>query len=274
MPETVATRTTVGRLVYAAMPRIDFGRLTADLDEALAGCDAGAVRMALERDGLALIDVGASRVGIALAAGLDRGGAAAVTVTVGHGPGPGGETTLARRQSVLARLIANRIALRFPPIESLWSETAEVATPGTFERIRDELIERRRIQAETQAEEARARRLLPRMGEEPGDLARMFAHLEATLDARRCGRAEPAAASGELGRSCAERPAPLLRAAAHLIDATLMVVALPVGVAMMVYSLSRGPDLNTSARALALSGTGLGLLHIAGSTAALRMLVL
>ena len=56
-----------------------------------------------------------------------------------------------------------------------------------------------------------------------------------------------------------------MRLAAHLIDATLMVVALPVGAAMMVYSLSRGANLNTSARALAISGLGIGVVHKLGS---------
>jgi hypothetical protein len=54
----------------------------------------------------------------------------------------------------------------------------------------------------------------------------------------------------------------------------LMLIALPVGVAMMVYSLSRGPNLNTSARVLAISGSLLGLLYLTGSTVALRLISL
>ena len=275
MPDTLPTRTTIGQLVYASMPAIDFRRLTADLDAALSGCNVGRISVAIERDGLALIDVGASRVGVALAAGLDRTGAAAVTVTVGHGPDPEGEASLARRQSVLARLIAQRIASRFPPIEILWSETAEVATPGTFERMREDLIERRQIQSELREEREQAARSLPPVATEPNEVARMFARFEATLEARRTDHAEPVSVRPEaLSAARDERAARLLRLAAHVIDATLMVVALPVGAAMMIYSLSRGPDLHTSARALAISGTGLGLLHLAGSTAALELLIL
>lgn len=276
MSDTLSPRTTIGQLVYASPPAIDLGRLAADLDSALAGCNAGSISVASHENGHSIIDVGASRVGIAVAAGLDRTGAAAVTVTVGHGPSPKGEASLARRQSVLARLIAQRIASRFPPIETIWSETDEVATPATFQRLREQLIERCRIQGELRAQTARARRSLPRPGLEASDVARMFAQFEATLDARRTGRPGlPGDAQGENGCATPEEPtAPLLRIAAHVIDATLMVVALPVGAAMMVYSLSRGADLNTSARALAISGTGLGLLHLAGGTVALRMLAL
>lgn len=267
MPDMLPTRTTIGQLVYGSLPAIDFERLAADLDAALAGCDAGTIRVELEREGLALIDVGGSRVGIAVTAGLDRTGAAAVTVTVGHGPAPQGDMRLARRQSVLARLIAQRIASSFPPVETIWSETDEVVTPDSFDRMREDLVERRR----TQESGGWADRPLPRRGVEPSDLARMFAQFEASLDARRMGRGEIAPAPA----AATEEPAsPPLRLAAHLIDAMLMLIALPVGVAMMVYSLSRGPDLNTSARVLAISGFLLGLLYLSGSTVALRLITL
>lgn len=272
MTDPLQTRTTIGRLVYRAMPPIDFRRLTADLDAALVGCEAGHLGLALERDGMALIDLGGSRVGIALAQGLDGSGGAAVMVTVGHGPA-GGDASLARRQAVLARLIAQRIAARFPPVETLWSETPEMATAGTFRRLREELMTRRAQQIEAQAERARARRASRRQAVEPEDVARMFARFDATLDARRSGRAEPAPAGGEPG-GATEPPSPLLRLTAHMIDATLMVIALPIGAAMMVYSLSRGGDINTSARAMGIVGTSLGLLHATGSAAALRLLML
>lgn len=283
MTAPIQTRTTIGQLVYRSVPPIDFDKLTADLDTALVGCNAGGLSHALERDGLAIIDIGGSRVGIALARGLDSKGAAAVTVTVGHGPFAAGDLTLARRQSVLARLIAHRIAASFPPLETVWSETPEITTTETFERLREELIERRRVQAELREARAEARRSYAPPAMEAQDVSRMFARFEATLDARRSGRGELALAGvsmGALAREAAptvaegHRSRPLLRLAAHMMDATLMVIALPVGVAMMVYSLSRGGDVNTSARAMALSGLGLGVLHLMGSTEALQILVL
>ena len=51
------------------------------------------------------------------------------------------------------------------------------------------------------------------------------------------------------------------RLAAHSLDATLLVVALPVGAAMMTYSLVRGGDLRTSGRMMALCGIGIGAMH-------------
>ena len=56
-----------------------------------------------------MIDAGASRIAVALAENLDTAGATAITVTVGFGPEDEGDARLARRQAVLARLIADRL---------------------------------------------------------------------------------------------------------------------------------------------------------------------
>ncbi len=52
-----------------------------------------------------------------------------------------------------------------------------------------------------------------------------------------------------------------LRLACHAINATVMVLVLPVGAAMMIYALLRGENLNASARMLALMGLAVGLQH-------------
>lgn len=52
-----------------------------------------------------------------------------------------------------------------------------------------------------------------------------------------------------------------LRLACHAINATLIVIALPVGAAMMTYSVLRGENINTSARMLAIIGMAIGVQH-------------
>ncbi len=52
-----------------------------------------------------------------------------------------------------------------------------------------------------------------------------------------------------------------LRLACHAINATLIVIALPVGAAMMTYSVLRGENINTSARMLAIIGMAVGVQH-------------
>ncbi|MCC7320490.1 MAG: hypothetical protein IT542_05855 [Rubellimicrobium sp.] len=50
-----------------------------------------------------------------------------------------------------------------------------------------------------------------------------------------------------------------IRLAAHTMNATLMMVSLPIGASVMTYSLLRGENLRLSARAMALLGAAIGL---------------
>ena len=50
----------------------------------------------------------------------------------------------------------------------------------------------------------------------------------------------------------------------YAMNATLMLVALPVGCAVLVYNMVRGEDLGFSARAIAVTGTLVGLAQLAG----------
>jgi hypothetical protein len=54
-------------------------------------------------------------------------------------------------------------------------------------------------------------------------------------------------------------PSTELRLATHAMNATMMVIALPIGASMMTYSILRGENLHASARMLAIIGTLAGL---------------
>lgn len=301
--------TTIGQLLYDRPPPLNFARLVADLDAALAGCAVAGRRLAWDHDDVAILDVGSSRIALGHEAGLTGGAEAVVTVMVGHGPDPGADAALALRQGALARLIAERIASRFPPREARWSESDEVATPELFDRLNEPF-------AVPQARPApvprpAVRRLRPARGlDELAEVPRLLARVDATLAARRAGRSEPRAASAPacgtatgpvdgwgddrlaaLPRSqpsglqpvraalyagpedLYEPLSPMLRLAAHALDASLMVVALPVGAAMMTYSLGRGPNLRVSAQMLAVGGICVGGLQSIGGLAGLGGLI-
>ncbi|NAZ35549.1 hypothetical protein [Rubellimicrobium sp. CFH 75288] len=291
MTDMPLPRTTIGQLVYPEPPRLNFARLVSDLHAALSGCGVQDRALAWDHDDVAIIDVGGSRVALSLAEDLGRCKGAAITVTTGFGlDDRGGDTRLAQRQAVLARLIAGRIAERFPPAETIWTDSPEIATSDLFDRLNDALAQRldaeesERTRRKTRERSNRARRL-----REPADVEPILARLERRLasraaadQARREGREPPspeadAGAGGETAppplRSgwleAAEvretlaalradnRPSAPLRLAGHMMDATLMVVALPVGAAMMTYGLVRGGDVYRSGRMLALCGIGM-----------------
>jgi hypothetical protein len=272
MSAPLRAKTMVGHLLYPERPSLNFRRLVADLDAALAGAGAEEWTTTLARDGLAVIDAGTSRIAVAMAENLDTRGATAITVTVGVGPEEAAGEGLARKQAVLARLIADRVAARTPPTETIWTESDEVATPEFLERRAEDLAARRRTGEDVRSELAEARRVRPRRFVDLEDLPRLMARVEATLDARRTKWDESTAVdlppmdlSGLVDDAVEPKAASApLRMAAHLIDATVMVLLLPVGAAMMVYSLTRGADLNTSARVMTLTALGMGAAHLSG----------
>ncbi|EPX87226.1 hypothetical protein ruthe_00623 [Rubellimicrobium thermophilum DSM 16684] len=299
-------RTTIGQLVYTASPRFSFARLVADLDSALSGCGVTERRLTWDHDDVAILDIGGARIGLCLAEDLGREKATAVTVAVGFAPVPG-DDRLARQQRRLAGLIAERISNRFPPSRTVWTESEETAGPDLFDRLNDCLA--LQINAEADAKKrvtarrlkVERRRRLP----EQQDVSRILARIDATIAARQAGLpdpgpdaipvarpGEPANREPDLPRADRsslhavraalyapddpaedQRPSAKLRLAAHAMDATLMVVFLPVGAAVMAYGLARGADLKRSARMLALGGIWTGALSMAGGLDGLGVLI-
>lgn len=84
----------------------------------------------------------------------------------------------------------------------------------------------------------------------------------------------PAAATGEAARIRAalyddeaveaqpEGDSVQIRLAAHVMNATIMVMSLPIGASVMTYSLLRGGNLRSSARVMALLGIAIGVTQI------------
>jgi hypothetical protein len=54
---------------------------------------------------------------------------------------------------------------------------------------------------------------------------------------------------------------PQIRLASHAMNATLIMVWLPLGAAVMTYGLLKGDDIHLSARLLVATGTIVGLAH-------------
>lgn len=66
---------------------------------------------------------------------------------------------------------------------------------------------------------------------------------------------------GEAAEAAA-RPSVPARLAAHALNLALIVTALPLGVAMMIYTVFRGEDLRLSARMVAIAGTALTVMQL------------
>jgi hypothetical protein len=92
----------------------------------------------------------------------------------------------------------------------------------------------------------------------PADIANDRPHLPREHD-ENAARIRTALYPPEPEVVAAERPSTQMRLAVHAMNATMIVVVLPVGAALMTYSILRGEDMRLSGRVMALTGTFLAL---------------
>lgn len=275
----VAPVTTIGQLFYARAPVMNFARLVADLDLGLAGFPAQCRQLSWDQEDVAFLDIDGARIGLSHERDLGPSKLAVVTVTVGHGDGPRQATGLVRRQARVAHLILDRIAARFAPDATLWQQSDEVSSPALLDQLHEAAALHKLTDKVVQMRQAS--HALP----EPKDMPRFIDRIDATLTARRAGQPDPVSVANDVPdvpppaiselasiraalyagpEDIYEPPSDALRLAAFTMDATVMVVALPLGAAMMTYSIGRGANLTASARMLALAGIGVGALQSFG----------
>lgn len=256
---------TVAQLLFHQTPSVNFARLVADLEAAFAHCPADGRQLNWDYGDMAVLDIEGSRIVMGYEEGLEGDYSACLAIGIGYGPGAG-PADLAERQDIVSRLIVGRIHELLQPDGTVWHHSTRDLIP----ELLDALIEE-----------------LPQVGAD-----RMAQELTRTADLAASRYAEADAASAQ--RATTQRPSPLrpandqphvlhphlaelhrvrsalysepqaevqpatLRLAAHAMNATLIVIALPVGAAMMTYSLLRGENLNASARLLAVIGIAIG----------------
>jgi hypothetical protein len=199
---------------------------------------------------------------------------------VGHGQQANGDSSIARRRTAFCRKIADRLALRYEPDSTLWHEIDRPVTSELVDAFVDHLPEHDLHTPVT--EETAVDRLLARMDVELNsrdtppamNFARPDSVVELGLsqiafdapavandvpDLPRLKNPELAAIRAALYRDESEDgPDPdqsaQMRLAIHAMNATMMVVFMPVGLAAMVSGLRKGENLRFSAQMLALTG--------------------
>lgn len=243
--EAPSPRTTIAQIVWDHAPQLGFRGLVNDMVGALDSTVAAARAIDWSGEDQAVIDFGGSRV--AMGVGRAADGPLAMTVTVGYAP-TGDSTRLAENQTLLARLIVQRITSHFPAARVVWSHSMRHASHAMLAELVASPSGTPGIEEADAAPTERAARA--RHFARAEDLPRFFDTLETALVTRRAGgRPLPAPTEPEVP---ADRPRRnRMRLAAHLLDASLLIVAFPVGAAMMIWSLARGADITTSARAVA-----------------------
>ncbi len=242
----------IALVLYPEDPSLNFAALVGEIDRHLTR-HCGGHALSWDCDDVASFDVAGLRLLLARPDPAPPGFAAALLLGAGPRPGGGSSPLHAEIPRLCLRLVEGA-QRRHPSDTVLWQEDDAPLDADLADRLTAALPDRDEIehilrQAAQQAEPAPE----PPPDGPANDLPDLpTPDLEALRRLRRAlyprDEAEPA-------------PSPQLRLAAHALDCTLMVVAMPVGAAMMTYSLMRGGNLAASARAMALTGAGLALLH-------------
>jgi hypothetical protein len=244
------TTTTVAQLLYFNPPGMALADLLGQLLLALRSCpEMPAVHR--DDDQTVTVDLLGNRIILRWTTCGSGDHRAWLSVAVGNTPGqdPGG---LARRQDIVARLIADRVARDHHPDLVLWHHESGELTPALIDRLSS------RLPSQTAARVARE---IDRLQ----DMARLRDSLSATQWAPANDMPNlPSPQLVQLARvrralqEDAEVASVKLRLAAQAINATMVCVSLPVGAAVMAYSFLRGENINASARILALLGLAVG----------------
>ena len=251
---------TIAELLFLQSPNLNFARLVADLDAVLARFHDRDRQLTWDCEDMASFDMPGTRIVLATAERPRSGVAVSLTLSVGpsHLPprlnaAPRRRHPAVRHEALCSRLV-ERVQARLNPDAVFWHEcdhpvTAEVidslayAQPKSSQRADPNhpifaLLDDGNVDAVYARgfQPSNDRPHLPR----PRD-PELF-RLRAALYPNEDENPPPHLSS------------PQMRLAAHTMNATLIMVALPVGAAMLTYSVLRGENMRLTSAALVATG--------------------
>lgn len=233
---------TVAQILLEPGETCDLRALVADLDRALKLRLGSGHGLAWDTDDTAFLDAGPLRVvvnrtGLPLDGPVER---LCLSISAGTVPGTHADMPQGARHAEIARLLVDRLARHLTPDAVRWQEVGR----GMTAELMDDLLE-----AIPAAAVARpAPRPLPPSARSVASTAEQ-AVLRDIRDAIHV-RPDPMADDAASIR---------MRVAATAMASTVTLVALPVGAALLTYSLFRGADVRLSGHVLAVTGLFMAL---------------
>lgn len=237
----------IAQLLYADETYLNFARLVGEIDLHLARHCNGSHRLGWDSDEVAWFDIGNRRILLARAEPAPEGYAACLTVAAGPAPyarfAPSAGCIAADPRKLCAQLVDSM--LRHHATDTIvWQESS---APLDAELV-DALVELvpPRAELEQLAKPAVPESAKDRTPPRAPDMDRLRNVRSALYDAT---------------EEDSPRDSLQLRLASHAMNCTLLAVNLPVGAAVMTYSLLRGENIGLSARAMALTGAAMVFLQ-------------
>ena len=250
---THVAHSTIAQAIYANPQDCSFVRVVAELENLLSRLRNTALRTRWDYEDVVVFDIGETRIVLGWSEDMTDDLPACLLVSVGPLPtvaDPSHDPT----HEVLCSRLVERIQTRYAPDAVLWRQLPLAIEPELVDALIDSLPSIRDVLGTAAPQEPEAAK--PAVRQPVLVMAAMPANDRPDL---------PKPAESELSRVRAalypapeapiERETAQLRLAAQAMNATLIVVWMPLGVAAMTYSLMKGENIGFSARMLAMTGT-------------------
>ncbi|MDP3959362.1 MAG: hypothetical protein Q8Q26_04695 [Pseudorhodobacter sp.] len=279
-------KSSIAQLLFTQPPLPNFAAIVGELDTALDRCPADRRSLSWDCEDVAIFEIDDMRVVLGNSEAPGNGFLSCLAISVGPNMIGAQESALTRRHEGLCRMIADGVQQRYPVEAVLWHEAEGPVTSDTLDNLLDALPNRTdldRLECEIEivtandapaapqpavlAARARIAASTARAANQPvpdaatvaandiPDLPRLFVE-----DLRRVREAlYPEEVEGYVAPP--DKGALARRLAAHTMNTTLIMVSLPVGGALLTYSVLRGEDMRLTGRAMALTGLALGLMQ-------------
>ena len=282
---------TIAQVLFEPSSTLNYARIVAELESVLTKLKPEALTTTWDCDDLVFFDLAETRIGLGFSEFETAPIASCLTVSVG--PRHAARVTADAGFDVLCSRIVERIQTRYLPLAVIWNQTAEEISADLIDRMTENLpvmVESlppidgllgplwraahaaaaasgvtRMILAEAPAA------LPPSAFAAPDRLPHHPIHLRPDV-ALAANDMAPAALrhAPDLARTRAalfqaeQADAPMstqMRLAVHCLNATLIMVWMPFGAALMTYTILKGEDMRLTGRIMALTGTFLALAH-------------
>lgn len=238
----------IAQLLYADETYLNFARLVGEIDLHLARHCNGSHRLGWDSDEVAWFDIGNRRILLARAEPAPEGYAACLTVAAGPAPysrfAPSAGCIAADPRKLCAQLVDSMLR-HYPTDTIVWQESTAPLDAELVDALVELVPPRSELDEIAKVEPAAAARTTAAKPASP-DLDQLRNVRSALYDAT---------------EDDAPRDSIQLRLASHAMNCTLLAVNLPIGAAVMTYSLLRGENIGVSARAMALTGAAMVFLQ-------------
>jgi hypothetical protein len=278
---------TIAQVLFEPSTTLNYARIVAEMEAVLTRLKPEGLRTNWDCDDLVFFDLSETRIGLGYTE--FQASAIASCLTVSVGPRHAAQVTMDAGFDVLCSRIVERLQTRYQPLAVVWNQTGEEISADLFDRMTDALpaldealppvhrledplwgaaaAKADAAQMRAQAEDAVLAATPPspftvqdRMPLTPVHLRHAVPHAANDFSPAVLRHAP------DLSRTRAalcqddepgQKMSIQMRLAVHCLNATLIIVWMPLGAAVMTYSLMKGEDLRLSGRIMALTGTAL-----------------